>query len=116
MNTTWIEIQPSGSGGRRESNPPTARITEDGTLFMNVSAVELLGNPDLVRILINLADKRVRILTDVDEGRRNWRLSGGVNAPYRVRLRRIVRNHPYLAGEYSIRKIENGIELEKQND
>lgn len=112
--TKWIEIKPRSTGGRGYPQPPSARIDQEGNLVLSAAAVELLGDPVRARLQVETNLQLIRLLPTSPDNREGWRLSGGGNAPHRIKLRKLVRSCPQMVGNYTVNKIEDGIELEKK--
>jgi len=112
----YRQLIPQNTGGGRSRQSPSAAFRKDGQLVLNHAAAELLGNPPKVRVFADTDARRLRLepTTPADGG--GWSLSGGGNAQHRVGLRQFAKDHPAMAGDYSIHRLAGGIELRRQPD
>lgn len=111
----FVQLKPANQGGGRTSTHPIARIDSGGQFTLNHAAVALLGDPARVLLYLDVAARAWRILPTTPSNAGGWALSGGGNSQHRISVRSVLRQHPNLAGEYSVRKLaDGGIELRKQ--
>lgn len=109
----WRPITPRNTGGGRPHGPPTARLYESGQLTVSLAAAEMIGSPARVRIEYDTEAERLRIYPAAPGDAGSWALSGGGNSPRRVNMRIWTRAHQEYVGQFSVRKIAQGIELRK---
>jgi len=111
---TYRQLIPQNTGGGRSRKAPAATFRPDGQLTLNHAAADLLGEPGRVRVFVDADARRIRLepTTPADGG--GWSLSGGGNAQRRIGLRQLAKDHPEMAGDYSIHKLAGGIELRRK--
>ncbi len=114
MTVEWLEIRPSGSGGKRRTYPATARIDESGALVLSAATMALLGDARRIKVLVEPQSVRFRILPLEGDDESGWTVAGGGHTPHRVKIRRITKCYPQLVGDYTVVRHGTGIELRRK--
>jgi len=113
MSEAWIEVRPSRAGGKRDPNPPSAKMDTTGRLFLSTATVNWLDNCQRVVVQLEPESRRIRLLKADDPKKPAWALTGGGNTPARISLGKYRKKYPQFVGEYQVIQISGGVELQQ---
>lgn len=112
---TWKLIVPANTRSTgRKAIKRTASLGESGLLALPPHiVVEMLGEPVAVRIEADTEAKTLRLTPTTPDDSNGWKVSGGGQTTYRVRLAAFIGQAPQMAGEYTASKAVQSVVLRK---
>lgn len=107
----WHKLVPANTGGGRSRAMLSARMDVHGQFSITHSVADLLGTPDRVLVEVEPELLQIRLTPTTPDNRGGFRLSGGGNAPYRIRAKEILNKWPDAGwmGRYEPRKQANSV-------
>lgn len=101
-------------GPGRPATKRTATLSTSGALALPPSiVVEMLGDPEVVRVEADTDKQTIWLTPTTPDDTNGWKIVGGGQTTYSLRLKAFVNDSPEMCGEYAASKGAQAVLLRK---